>query len=78
MLEEFGLLRRAKSDKMAVGCKWTFTVKQNLENRVERYKARFMVKGYSQIYDIDYDKTFTLVSKMSTVRRLISLAANER
>jgi Reverse transcriptase (RNA-dependent DNA polymerase) len=30
--------------KKAVGCKWVFTVKQNLEGRVERYKARLVAK----------------------------------
>jgi Reverse transcriptase (RNA-dependent DNA polymerase) len=37
-----------------------------------------MRKGYSQTYDIDYDKTFAPVTKMSTVRILISLTANGR
>jgi Reverse transcriptase (RNA-dependent DNA polymerase) len=63
--------------KKAVGCKWVFTVKQNPEGRVERYKARLMAKGDSQTYDIDYDETFAPVAKMSTIRTLVSLVANE-
>jgi Reverse transcriptase (RNA-dependent DNA polymerase) len=51
-------------------------VKQNSKGLVERYKARLVVKGYSQAYDIDYDETFALVAKMSTVRTLISMAVN--
>jgi Reverse transcriptase (RNA-dependent DNA polymerase) len=62
--------------KKAVGCKWVFTVKQNPEGEVERYKARLMVKGYSQMYGIDYDEAFAPVAKMSTVRTLVSLAVN--
>jgi Reverse transcriptase (RNA-dependent DNA polymerase) len=66
MLEELEALDKNKTwelvslppGKKAVGCKWVFTVKQNLEGRVERYKARFVAKGYSQTYDIDYDETF--------------------
>jgi Reverse transcriptase (RNA-dependent DNA polymerase) len=64
-------------DKKTIGCKWVFTVKQNPEDRVERYKARMVAKWYSQTYDIDYDETFAPVAKMSTVRTLVSLAANE-
>ena len=62
--------------KKAVGCKWVFIVKQNPNGRVERYKAQLVAKGYSQMYGIDYDETFALVAKMSTVRTLISLAVN--
>ena len=31
--------------KKTVSCKWVFTVKQNPEEKVERYKARLVAKG---------------------------------
>ncbi|WVZ66155.1 hypothetical protein U9M48_015421 [Paspalum notatum var. saurae] len=62
--------------KRAVGCKWVFTVKQTPEGKVDRYKARLVAKSYSQTYGIDYDETFAPVAKMSTLRTLISCAAN--
>nr|ABG22578.1 retrotransposon protein, putative, unclassified [Oryza sativa Japonica Group] len=62
--------------KRAVGCKWVFTVKQTLEGKVDRYKARLHAKGYSQTYGIDYDETFAPVAKMGTVRALVSCAVN--
>jgi hypothetical protein len=58
--------------KKVVGYKWVFTVKQTSEGKVERYKARFVAKGYSQTYGIDYDEIFAPVAKMATVRTLIS------
>jgi hypothetical protein len=86
MLEEMAALEKNKTwelvslpkGKKPVNYKWVYNVKQDPNGKIERYKARLVAKGYSQTYGIDYDETFALVvkMKMSTVRTLISCAAN--
>jgi hypothetical protein len=43
---------------------------------VDWYKTRLFAKGYSQTNWINYDETFAPVTKMGTVRTLISCATN--
>ena len=76
MIEELEALKKNKTwvlttlpaEKKAVSCKWIYTVKQNPEGKVERYKARLVARGFSQTYGIDYDETFAPVAKMNTVK----------
>lgn len=70
------VLTTLQEEKKAVSCKWIYTVKQNPERNVERYKVRLVARGYSQTYGIDYDVTFAPVVKMNTVRILVPCAAN--
>jgi hypothetical protein len=57
-------------DKKAIGCKWVYKVKHNANGSMSTYKARLVAKGYAQTYGIDYEKTYSLVAKMITVRTI--------
>ncbi|KAK8943245.1 hypothetical protein KSP39_PZI009083 [Platanthera zijinensis] len=61
------------SGKKEIGCKWIYSVKMHADGSLDRLKARLVVKGYAQTYGVDYDETFALVAKMSSLRILLSL-----
>jgi hypothetical protein len=56
-----------------VTSKWIFTHKFNADGTLSRYKARWVLRGFTQCPGIDYDETFSPVVKPATVRTIISL-----
>lgn len=60
--------------KHTIGCKWVFKIKNKFDSSIDHYKARLVAKGHNQEYGVDYEETFALVIKMTTVRRFISVA----
>ena len=61
--------------KKVVESKWIYKVKHAADGSVEKYKACFMEKGFSQKEGIDYEETFAPVSRYSSIRTIISIAA---
>ena len=60
--------------KSIVGCKWIYKIKTCFDRSIERYKARLVVKGFTQEYEIDNEETFALVAQISSVRALLAVA----
>ena len=44
-----------------VGCKWVFKIKWNTVGEIDKYKARLVMKGYSQVQGVNYNDTYAPV-----------------
>ena len=66
------------SGQSIVGCRWVYKIKTKVDGSVEWYKACLVAKGFTQDYGIDYEETFAPVSRLTSVRCLIAVAAVRR
>ena len=62
--------------RKSICSKWVFKKKTNTEGKVEKYKARLVAKGYSQVLGIYFGDIFSLVSKVTSIRLLLYVAAS--
>jgi hypothetical protein len=62
-------------EKSVVTSKWVYKIKHAADGSVDKYKARFVARGFSQKEGEDYDKNFASVARYTSIRAIISLVA---
>ena len=59
-----------------VDCKWVYKTKSDSKGNIERFKARLVVKGFTQGEGIDHNETFFPVSCKDSFRTIMALVAH--
>jgi hypothetical protein len=62
-------------NRKALRTRWVYKIKTDQNNEIIKYKARWVVKGFSQQYGIDYEETFANTCRPEVYKMLLYLAA---
>jgi hypothetical protein len=81
--EELGNLDRKQvwkvklmdSPKQELDGRWVFAIKTATDGTVTRYKAQYVAKGFTQVKDVDFKKTFAATATFMSMRLVLTLAA---
>ena len=58
-----------------VDSKWVFRIKKNVAGEIDKYKARLVARGFTQIYGVDYYETYSRVARLASFHLLMAIAA---
>eukprot|EP00253_Pinus_taeda_P014831 PITA_14831 len=61
--------------KSVVTSRWLYKIKHATDGSIEKFKARFVVRGFSQVEGDDYEETFAPVARYTSIRSIIWIAA---
>jgi hypothetical protein len=72
--EVWEIVPRLKN-KDGVSYRWLFKIKHAANGSIEKYKARFVARGFSQKEGIDYEETFAPIARYTSIKTIIALVA---
>ena len=58
-----------------IGCKWVLRKKLKPDGSVDKFKDRLVAKSFKQKDDLDFFDTFSLVTRITSIRLLIAIVA---
>ena len=74
-LEKMGTWHKRPPETNVVDCRWVLRIKKNTAGEIEKYKARLVTKGFTQIYGVDYYETYAPVARLASFQLLLAIAA---
>ena len=70
-------LVRPPTDRDVIPGKWVYKLKLGPSGQVDKYKARYVAKGFKQVEGLDYFETFAPTCKPETFRILLQQSAKQ-
>jgi len=61
-----------------IGTKWVYRNKLNEDEQIVRNKARLVCKGYAQVEVVDFEETFSHVSRVEAIRMILASACYKK
>ena len=61
-------------NKSVVTSKWIYKIKHAADGSIDKHKARFVARGFSQKEGVDYEETFAPVARYTSIRTIIAIA----
>ena len=83
MKEELSMIEKNKTweltdrpqNRKVIGVKWVYRTKVNADGTINKHKERLVVKGYAQVFGVDYSDTFAPVALLDTIRLFLAIVA---
>ena len=61
--------------KSIVTSRWLYKIKHGADGIIEKYKAKFVARGFSQKEGVDYDETFAPMARYTSIRSVIAISS---
>lgn len=63
-------------ERKALTGKWVLTIKTNADGSLNKFKARFVARGFLQIAGLDYADVFAPVTRYTSIRLIAAMASD--
>jgi len=60
--------------KISLSLIWVFEIKTKLNGSIDKFKAKLIARGFSQIQSVDYTKSFSHFVKLNSIKVLLVVA----